>query len=142
MNKRGVSPVIAVLLLVVIAVAAAVLTYIWILSYTGSLQQQSGTEQLQERIKIDGVQVNDSNLKIYVRNIGDVKVKITSAYLLKNDNVLKSNTGLNVEIDPGHVNYSITIDISGVSLNDGETYVVKVVTLKGTEASYTFTYRS
>jgi len=142
MNKRGVSPVIAVLLLVVIAVAAAVLTYIWILSYTGSLQQQSGTEQLQERIKIDGVQVSDSNLKIYVRNIGDVKVNITSAYLLKNDNVLKSNTSLNVEIDPGHVVDSITIDISGVSLNDGETYVVKVVTLKGTEASYTFTYRS
>ncbi|RLF08115.1 MAG: hypothetical protein DRJ64_01705 [Thermoprotei archaeon] len=140
MNKRGVSPVIAVLLLVVIAVAAAVLTYIWILSYTGTLQQQSGTEQLQERIKIDGVQVSGNTLTIYVRNIGDVKVNITSAYLLRNDNVLKSNTGLNVEIDPGQVDSSI--QLTGVTLDDGQTYVVKVVTLKGTEASYTFTYRS
>ncbi|RLE66077.1 MAG: type IV pilin, partial [Thermoprotei archaeon] len=37
-NKRGVSPVIAVLLLIVIAVAAAVLTYLWVLGYIGTVQ--------------------------------------------------------------------------------------------------------
>ncbi|RLE98849.1 MAG: flagellar biosynthesis protein FlaG, partial [Thermoprotei archaeon] len=31
LNKKGVSPIIAVLLLIVITVAAALLTYLWVL---------------------------------------------------------------------------------------------------------------
>ena len=40
MNRRGVSPVVAVLLLVVITVAAAVLVYIWLI---GFMQSQTAT---------------------------------------------------------------------------------------------------
>jgi flagellin-like protein len=55
MKRTGVSPVIATLLLIVIAVAAAVLAYIWIIGYQGTLTQQASTAQLQERIRIETV---------------------------------------------------------------------------------------
>ena len=58
MNKKGISPVIATLLLIIIAVAAAILTYLWVTGYIGTLQQQGGVENLQERIKIEGVMIN------------------------------------------------------------------------------------
>ncbi|MEM3993983.1 MAG: archaellin/type IV pilin N-terminal domain-containing protein [Thermofilum sp.] len=37
MRRKGISPVIATLLLIVIAVVAAVLTYIWVTGYMGTL---------------------------------------------------------------------------------------------------------
>ncbi len=146
--RRGISPVIAVLLLIVIAVAAAVLTYIWVVGYMGSLQQQSGAEQLQEKIKIEAVSYSDNTLTIYVRNIGDVRVNITAAYLIgPQGTVIASNLGLGdgkgVVLAPGQVssNGDITISVTG-GLDPGTTYTVKVVTEKGTEATYTFTYRT
>ena len=140
--RRGISPVIAVLLLIVIAVAAAVLTYIWVVGYMGSLQQQSGTQQLQERIKIEAVKYADTTLTIYVRNIGEVDVTISAAYLINaSGTVIASNTGLTVDLDPGQVSGDNDVQIKNVDLSAGATYTVKVVTDKGTEATYTFTYR-
>ena len=143
MNKKAVSPVIAVLLLVVIAVAAAIITYVWLTGYIGTLQQQSGTQQLQERLKIEGITVASNTITIYVRNIGDVKVNITSAYLLDtNGTILAASTGLKVDLDPGEIETSsVNINIASVTLSNGRTYIVKVVTEKGTEFSYQFVYR-
>ncbi len=142
--RKGVSPIIAVLLLIVIAVAAAVLAYIWIVSYTGTLEQQAGTQQLQERIKIEGVEYDGTTLTIYVRNIGEVDVTVDAAYIFDaSGTVIDSATGLGVTLTPGQVSTAgqVTID-GGLTLNDGSTYTVKVVTDKGTEATYVFTYRA
>ena len=141
MNKRAVSPVIAVLLLVVIAVAAAIITYVWLTGYIGTLQQQSGTQQLQERLKIEGVKVTGGTVTIYVRNIGDIKVNITSAYLMDtNGTVLAANTGVSKDLDAGK-STTVTVDISSISLTNGRTYIVKVTTERGTEFSHQFIYR-
>jgi flagellin-like protein len=43
-NRKGISPLIATLLLIAIAVAASVLTYSWVMSMIGS---QSGQAQTQ-----------------------------------------------------------------------------------------------
>jgi len=146
MKRRGISPVIAVLLLIVIAVAAAILTYVWITGYIGTLQTQSTGQQLQERIRIEAIDgAGGRRLTIYVRNVGETAVTISAAYLINatNGDVLASNTDLSVGIDPGDVSNSVTI--TGIRTDvwvDGKTYVVKVVTAKGTEATYQFLYRS
>src|SRR3972149_10489617 len=41
-NKRAISPILATLLLIVIAVAAIVITYAWITTYMGTTTQQAG----------------------------------------------------------------------------------------------------
>jgi len=141
MKRTGVSPVIATLLLIVIAVAAAVLAYIWIIGYQGTLTQQASTAQLQERIKIEAVQYNSGThtLTVYVRNIGDVNVVIDALYVIdKTGTIIGSSTGVSLTLTPGQVNS----DTVSATLNSGETYTVKAVTTKGTEATYTFTYRT
>jgi len=154
MRRRGISPVIAVLLLIVIAVAAAILTYVWITGYVGTLQSQATAQQVQERLKIDGIKVDTSDEDVdlvYVRNIGDVQVKIAAVYLLdSNGNILAINgsTLADDTLDPGELvtvkdknNDEITWN-PPVTLESGKAYVIKIVTDRGTEVTYQFTYRA
>jgi len=143
LRSKGISPVIAVLLLIVIAVAAAILTYVWLTGYMGTLQAQSGGQQLQERIRVEAVQgAGSDTLIVYFRNIGKTKVTIDAAYLINatNGNVIASETGIGATLDPGDSD-SAKIDTRGVTWEDGATYIVKVVTETGTEATYQFLYR-
>ena len=138
-KRRGVSPVIATLLLIVIAVAAAVLTYIWVTGYMGTLQSQAGAQQVQERIKIEAIDI--TNNKVYIRNIGETKVTIAAVYLINSTtgSTIVSNTIVNTELSPGELK-DVSLTLSG-NVNSGATYIVKAVTAKGTEATYQFTYR-
>lgn len=142
LNKKGVSPIIAVLLLIVITVTAALLTYLWVLGYIGSAQRSGQPSQLEEKIKIDGVKVSDNRVTIYVRNIGSVRVVIQAAYILNatTGTVIDAETNLNVGLDPGEVSgTNVYVEVSG-TYTSGYTYVAKVVTTKGTEASLAFTW--
>jgi len=143
LNKKGVSPIIAVLLLIVITVAAALLTYLWVLGYIGSAQRSGSPEQLEERIKIDGVKVDLDNSKviIYVRNIGSVTVEIQAAYILNATTgaVLDANVTITgAELKPGEVALA-KVKVTS-TYKSGYTYVAKAVTKKGTEASLAFTW--
>ena len=142
LNKLGVSPVIAVLLLVVIAVIAGTLLYVWLTGYMGTLQTEAGTEQLKEKIKIEAVTYESSDtthkVTVYVRNIGDIKVSLKAVYLYNaSGTVVATDTNENTELDSGNVG---TVDVT-YTLSSGKTYTVKVVTKRGTEATYTFTYK-
>ena len=142
--KKAISPVIATLLLILIAVAASVIVYVWATGYIGAAAP-STTPELQERIKIDSLNYEtDTNNKvtitIYVRNIGDVNVEISAAYLIApNGTVIKSNTTANVEISPGTVG---EVKITDVGELEPGTYIVKVATEEGVEATASFTYRT
>jgi len=139
LNKKGVSPVIAVLLLIVIAVAAAILTYLWITGYIGTVQQAGGTGQLQEKIKIEGVDYSAGTVTVYIRNVGDVDLTVDALYVYDATGTIVGtpSTGLGLSLDPGDVG-SGTVS---ATLTAGNTYTIKAVTLRGTEATYVFTYR-
>ncbi len=139
-NKRGVSPVIAVLLLIVIAVAAAVLTYLWVLGYIGTVQSTGGTEQLQEKIKIEGTDISGGYLRgIYVRNIGDATVRVNAVYFIRENGDSDQIYSGTATISPGRVVY---IDTYDRYLTSGDTYTIKATTETGVEATYVFTYRT
>lgn len=141
-KRKGVSPVIATLLLIVIAVAAAVLTYIWVTGYMGKVTgavEQTSTQQLQEKIKINAVSVNSTTktVKLSVSNIGDTDVTISGAYVLTQGGTsVCSSSFSSVSILKGGIQ---DVTISSCSLTSGTTYTAKAVTSKGTEATYTFT---
>ena len=142
LGRSAVSPVIAVLLLVMIAVIAGTLLYVWLSGYMGTLQAGAGTESLEEKIKIEGVKyatgTTTGTLTAYVRNMGDVSVTITAIYLINatSETVIASDTGVSVSINSGAVG---SVDLS-CTLTSDQTYIVKVTTSKGTEATYKFTY--
>jgi len=138
-KRRGVSPVIATLLLIVIAVAAAVLTYVWITGYIGRTTSATETPQLQEKIKINAVTVTSNSVSISVANIGNVNVTLAGAYILFQNGTVVNNcrNSLTINLQPGGI--TDTVQISNCALTKGLTYIAKVVTAKGTEATYTFT---
>jgi len=141
--KKAISPVIATLLLILIAVAAAVLVYVWVTGYASSMTK-AGAPELEERIKVEAVNatVGATQVVIYVRNIGNIATNITSAYIIRaHDNmVVGSNTTINnVRLTPGQLGEII---VSTSALEDGVTYIAKVVTKNGVEAALSFTPRS
>ena len=77
-NAKAISPLIATLLLIAIAVAASVITYSWVMSMIGSQSQQAQTQ-----IRIDQVTwaVADENCTVVVRNTGSVAATIESISL-------------------------------------------------------------
>jgi len=142
MRRKAVSPVIATLLLIVIAVAAAVLTYIWVTGYMGTIAPRETPTQLKERIKIDAVSVTTGSVSIYVSNIGDTATQIVGGYVLTEsytavcgDGTTSITISPSSTINPGE---TATVSISGCSLTSGKTYIAKVSAKGGAEATYPF----
>jgi len=143
MRRKAVSPVIATLLLIVIAVAAAVLTYIWVTGYMGTIAPRETPTQLKERIKIDAVSVTTGGIvKIYVSNIGDTDTQIVGGYVLTESYTAECGDGTtSITISPSSTinpGGTATVSISGCSLTSGETYIAKVSAKGGAEATYPF----
>ncbi|RLE74422.1 MAG: hypothetical protein DRZ80_04555 [Thermoprotei archaeon] len=145
MNTRtGVSPVIAILLLIVIAVAASVLVYLWVTGYIGGISEAANAEVIQDKIKIEGVQKHQDFDRVYliwVRNIGETKVVLSKIYLL-------DETGQTVihmdeyagewPLKPGEAQYYWFYIPPDVDIVEGKIYKIKVVTKNGFEAYASF----
>jgi len=77
-SKKAISPILATLLLIVIAVAAIVVTYAWIMTYMTSAGHQAGVW-----LKKDTTQClwQTGNITIYVRNTGTDDAEIDKVYI-------------------------------------------------------------
>jgi len=76
-SRRGISPILATLLLIVIAVAAIVVTYAWIMVYMHSAGRQAGIQ-----LNIEAVSwPNNSTIKLVVRNTGTSDATIDAVYV-------------------------------------------------------------
>jgi len=136
MRRRGISPVIAVLLLIVIAVAAAILTYVWLTGYLTSQFGSVQTTQLGEQLKIEAAKLEtNGNYDIYVRNIGDTDVVIDTVYLLASDNSLITSDDVSITITAGSVAEVTGTFSDTTGITAGKTYFIKLVTSTGTEVT-------
>ena len=82
--RRAISPIIATLLLILIAVAATTMIYSWAIGYAGRLKPRPPA--MNERIKIEAciMTVDGDNVvaTLYTRNLSPTDANITDAYLL------------------------------------------------------------
>jgi flagellin-like protein len=76
-SKKAISPILATLLLIVIAVAAIVVTYAWVMTYMGSAGTQAGVMLKQDSDCL----WKTGNVTIYVRNIGTSDAEIDKVYI-------------------------------------------------------------
>ncbi len=152
--RKAVSPVIAVLLLILIAIAAAMILYVWVSGMVAS--RPTGTQQVQEAISIDAVtytvskssgsQVEIANITAYVRNVGTVVADVRSIYAyvtFPNGTERLLDANLNIEkgiLEPGQVKAFNITDI-GKNVTVGSIITVKAVTKSGISASYQFIVR-
>ena len=126
-DKSGISPIMATLLLIVIAIAAIIVTYAWITTYIGG-----GTHQAGARIEFDEAFIDAASdeVTIYVRNkspSGET-VTIDKVYIEGTDvtaHCKTSSGNLPVTLQADEVIQLVIAD-TGIDFVAGQYYTVKV----------------
>lgn len=131
-QTRAISPVIATLLMIAIAVVASLVTYAWVMGYMGFQTAKTG-----EAIQIQSISYSSTadTFTIYVQNVGSSDVQFpTSNYVYINDAAVAPTTGLT------SLTQTSTDDIvvSSASLSAGvQSVTFKVLTTGGTFSEVT-----
>jgi len=103
-SRKAISPILATLLLIVIAVAAIVVTYAWIMTYMGSAAQQAGV-----MLKKDAPCLWQSgNITIYVRNTGTADAEIDKVYINAQPQIFSCSPSKIVEKEGGAITIVVT----------------------------------
>ena len=132
-DKKGISPVIAALLLVGIAVAAAIVTHSWVMSM---IKMQGG--QAQTAIRTDLLEFTGASnewINMTIRNVGSVSARIETVYVTVGDKVTYMQdykTGNVISVgDKVEFCFGTDEDPTGFSWEFGSTYNIKIVTSTG-----------
>jgi flagellin-like protein len=132
-SKKGISPILATLLLIVIAVAAVIVTYAWVMTFTGSTTSQAGAV-----LKVDNIRFYTSGstdrIEIVVRNTGTADATVDTVYFGDTDSNLQECDEDDLHYTPNtqivEAGSTLTIRIDQ-NWNDGETYYFNIVTEEG-----------
>ncbi len=146
-KTRGLEPIVAAVLLIVVAVIGAVLIYLWFAGYVTKATSQAEQMTASEILKIEAASLSAENNEaiLYIRNLGGDTVRLVHAYVLKPGSI---SAVCSVEIDPAvnpaatiepGVMSDVTVTFTDCTLETGYNYVIKIVTRKGTEFAVTVT---
>ena len=129
--KKGVSPIIATLLLIVIAVAAAVVTYSFVMGFIGTSTNPSGQ---QGQLTYDAYTLNATSdqLSVYIRNTGSKSLTLQNCYL----NGVKTTANPTNTLSPGSVT-QVTLATAPIDCSAGVGYTVRFVCTDGTILEFT-----
>ncbi len=146
--RPAVSPIIATLLLIAIAVAAGIIVYVYVNSLAGGLTSGGG-QQVSEQLSLDAYNYGTiaSGVTIAVRNSGSSSVTISSVFF---DGALAASFGSQ---SPGTCasggaavasgatcTFSLTTSPAAVeAATSGTTHVVKMVTATGGTSVFSIT---
>jgi len=164
--RRGIEPIVAAILLIVITVVAAVLLYIWFNGYLSSTTSKVSQISAPEELQIVNVALYPSAspysyLIAYIQNVGSIPATINQAYVLNatTGNVICaiSSSSMSYNIPPSSptASTSTTVPASGLTVPSGTAaelilslsscslapnsyYVLKLVTARGTQVTYQF----
>jgi len=127
-SRKAVSPVIATLLMIAVAVAASVIVYVWSAGLLGTLMGGGGA-QVKEQLILEAYNwATPANLDVYLRNVGSSDVVVAAIYV---------GGAPNPRTDTISVKLSskIALTPSG-TYSPGTAYTVKVVTSTGAVFSF------
>ncbi len=146
-NRKAVSPVISTLIIIGTVFALFAIIYPWFTSSLTFSQSSAGLwylsqeEASKERIVIEMVTFNETagsnkNISIFVRNVGEIDVKIVAIYI---------NGSAQTSVNPtlpyrlyASANGAVNVQkfVINYSWDKDKIYIIKVVTSRGTEAIY------
>ena len=132
-SKKGISPILATLLLIVIAVAAVIVTYAWVMTFTASTTSQAGAMLTVENVRFYGS--GEDDIEIVIRNSGTADAEVVEVYLGEASSDLQKVSSGDIAYDPISqiisAGSSLEIDIENVDWESGTRYYFKVVTEEG-----------
>jgi flagellin-like protein len=119
-NRRGVSPVVSTVLMILVVMVGMSMLFAFFVNYTRDFQTGSGSAVL-ESLVIEDVSSSPSGAQVWVYNVGKVSFTVTSVYV--NDQFAGNP---NLEIAPGkHGMITISASSGGMSV------LIKIVTARG-----------
>ena len=124
---KAISPVIATLLMIAIAVVASLVAYAWVMGYIG-FQTNNAGQAIQIQSYAPGASTGDMDMDIYVQNVGQGIVEVDSVYI--NDDKVTINSPTDKTINNG-----VTIPLNVALLTawtPGTQVEIKVTTTSGT----------
>lgn len=131
-SKKGVSPILATLLLIAIAVAAAVITYAWVTTFVTTQTGQAGAVLGFENIRFP----TNTTIEIVIRNWGTADAKIVTVYMgTTSTNLAPASFDTDSPTDIVVAGSSINITITSGWTN-GIRYYFKVVTDTGEQLPF------
>lgn len=138
-SKKAISPILATLLLIVIAVAAIVVTYAWIMTYMGTTTKQAGVLLYKENARF----ANSTAAVITLGNQGTGDTQIARVYLGTSSGSMQDVTSSST-ISTGGLKagstctVTITLPAAGIpTWASGTTYYFKVVPNPGQFLEFT-----
>lgn len=134
-NVKAISPVLAVLMMIAVAIAGSLITYAWVMGYIGLSTERSGQAIIIQSIANDAT---DTDLVVFVQNIGEgvVQLEESSCLYVNGEIVDCTITGVTVSDGLATLNKGDTATltyIDGAAL-PGQKVTAKVTTLLGTSA--------
>jgi len=131
-GRRGVSHIISVLLVTVMTLALSVSVFVWAVNLVGQYQGSYGilfsqnVDKLKECFVIEDIWfVEEDNITIYVKNVGEISIKVVSVYV---NYVPVTTSPSSQTIGIGKHEKLCVIDQSWTS---GQTYHITIVTERG-----------
>jgi len=127
-SKKAISPILATLLLIVIAVAAIVVTYAWIMTYMSSAGQQAGVMLYKANVNFYG---SGTKIDIDIGNSGTSGTQIIQVYIGATTATLQNQTttpSLPVTLAANSPPARVTVDYTWTA---GVTYHFKIVCSAG-----------
>jgi type II secretory pathway pseudopilin PulG len=137
---KGLEPIVAAVLLIVVAVIGAVLVYLWFAGYVTKSTSQAEQLAASEKLKIEAASLTTGgDITLYVRNLGGTPVTINTIYVFTpgTTSPICYKDGVGKTISPGAMDTVSTTVTCTASLSAGSDYVIKIVTARGTEAAVT-----
>lgn len=122
-SVKAISPVLSVLMMIAVAVAASLVTYAWVMGYLNFTTAKVG-----KAIQIQSIGMDGTDLRVYVQNVGDSAVSILKDQCLYIDGV-QQLAGSDVSLQKGD---TATITVLSFSVTPAHSYVVRVVSSDGT----------
>jgi flagellin-like protein len=124
-SARAISPVIATLLMIAIAVVASLVAYAWVMGYLGTTTSKVG-----KSIQIPSFTSSGGNLVVYVQNVGQGEVELKQLESVYLNDVLFSITSPNTATIPIPVGQTVEL-ITNAPYATGQQATIKIVTSDG-----------
>ena len=152
-KTRGLEPIVAAVLLIVVAVIGAALVYLWFAGYVTKATSQAESMAASEKLKIEAANLTSTGGALFIRNLGGDNVTLSRIYILKPGTVsplctisssidiykgADTGTGTALTLYPRRLQL-VKFKVTNCGINAGYYYVIKVVTVKGTEVAVTVT---
>jgi flagellin-like protein len=129
-SKKGISPILATLLLIVIAVSAVIVTYAWVMTFTTSTTNQAGAILTIENVRF--YTSGGDKVEIVVRNSGTGSAKVAEIYQGTSSSDLQQQNSITYDPSSQMVNEGESIKVTfSYNWDSGTRYYFKVITEEG-----------